>query len=255
MKSAPEFGAEGKNPMTEIERLPRFVILQHSLPEHRQLLQNKLSNRRPFPALTPLSWPGDIGTWQGVEIACFAGGEPERVILPVLQQKQVEFIFCLGLAGSLSADLQLGDLIAPSASVRGEGLTDYWADPKLPAVADMTALLALNTVAHQAGIPLANGLFFTSATWYKEPDFIADWAKLGVMGIQMELAQYYLLAHLHGKKAAGLYVISDLPLAGEAIWETGFRTDPEILAGCARSITVVLQAIKWLAGEKPPLVD
>lgn len=186
--------------MTKKDNLPRYVILQHSLPEHRTALYNKLQNHRTIPALTPLSWPGEIGTWQGIEIACFSGGEPERVIMPVLQQDRVEYIFCLGLAGSLTPNLHLGDLVVPSASVRGDGLTDYWADPKLPAVANLTALSALNTASIHLGISLANGIFFTSATWYKEPDFIEAWAKLGVMGIQMELAQYYLLAHLFGKK-------------------------------------------------------
>lgn len=237
--------------MTKKDCLPRFVILQHSLPEHRNALHNKLRNRHTIPPLNPLSRQAEIGTWHDIEIACFSGGEPERVIMPVLKQQRVEFIFCLGLAGSLSPTLQLGNLIAPSASVRGDGLTDYWANPKLPAVANMKSLFALNTASHQLGIPLANGMLFTSATWYKEPDFIEEWSKLGVKGIQMELAQYYLLAHLHGKKAAGIYVISDLPLEGEAIWQTGFRTDAAILNGCEQATAIVLKAIELLAHETP----
>jgi uridine phosphorylase len=146
----------------------------------------------------------------------------------------------LGLAGSLSAELHLGDMIAPVASVRGDGLTDYWADPKLPAVAHMSPLSALNQAARQRDLPISNGIFFTSATWYKEPEFIGKWSELGVVGIQMELAQYYLLAYLHRKKVAGLYVISDLPLEGEAVWETGFRQDNAILEGCYRSVDVLL---------------
>ncbi len=236
--------------MKKTDLFPRFVILQHTIPEHKEALRSKMSKQRPLPALNPLSWQGEIGTWQGVEIACFAGGEPERVIVPILEQSSVEYIFCLGLAGSLSSKLQLGNLVAPIASVRGDGLTDYWADPKMPAVANMESLSALNNSARQLKIPMENGVFYTSATWYKEPDFIEQWAKLGVVGIQMELAQYYLLPHLYGKKSAGLYVISDLPLEGEAVWHTGFRKNQAIIDGCEQSVDILLKAIEMLASKQ-----
>jgi purine-nucleoside phosphorylase len=234
--------------MKSTNNLPRFVILQHTLPDHREGLRQRMNEHRPLTALNPLSWPGEIGTYQGIEIALFAGGEPERVIVPILERPEVEYIFCLGLAGSLSAELHLGDIVAPTASVRGDGLTDYWADPKLPAVAHMAPLSALNQAAQQLDIPITNGIFYTSATWYKEPDFIEKWSELGVIGIQMELAQYYLLSHLYGKKTAALYIISDLPLEGEAVWQTGFRQDKTILAGCLRSVEILLDAIELLAG-------
>jgi uridine phosphorylase len=233
--------------MNRVDILPRFVILQHTLQEHREALRNRLSERRTIPALTPLAWVGEIGTWQGIEIACFAGGEPERAIVPVLEQSSVEYVLCLGLAGSLSTALRRGDLVAPVASVRGDGVTDYWADVKMPAVADVGALSALNKSARQLGMSISNGILYSSATWYREPDFIEQWAELGVVGIQMELAQYYLLSYLYGKKAAGLYVISDTPLTGEEVWRTGFRRDQVILDTCERSIDILLGAIESLS--------
>ena len=46
-------------------------------------------------------------------------------------------------------------------------------------------------------------------------------------------------------------MISDLPLEGEAIWETGFRSDPMIFEGCEQSIAILLKAIELLAYEVP----
>ncbi len=117
----------------------------------------------------------------------------------------------------------------------------------MPAVADVGALSALNESARQLGMSISNGILYSSATWYREPDFIEQWAELGVVGIQMELAQYYLLSHLYGKKAAGLYVISDTPLTGEEVWRTGFRRDQVILDTCKRSIDILLGAIESLS--------
>ena len=82
--------------------LPRFVVLLHTLREQREALQDKLDERRTIPAPAPLAREGEIGVWHGIEIACFAGGEPERAVVPVLEQSTVEYVLCLGLAGSSS---------------------------------------------------------------------------------------------------------------------------------------------------------
>ena len=56
--------------MERADIFPRFVIFQHTLQEYREALRNSLSKRRTIPALTPLAREGEIGTWQGIEIAC-----------------------------------------------------------------------------------------------------------------------------------------------------------------------------------------
>ena len=227
--------------------LPRFVVLLHTLQEQREALQDKLDERRTIPAPAPLAREGEIGVWRGIEIACFASGEPERVVVPVLEQSTVEYVLCLGLAGSLTADLRPGDLVVPVASVRGDGVSDYWADPRMPAVADVGALSALNASAGRLGVSLSNGMLYSTATWYRQSDFIGQWADLGLVGIQKEIALYYLLSYLYGKKAAGLYVISDVPIEGEAVWRTGFRRDEAILAGCERAVEILIGAVESLS--------
>jgi hypothetical protein len=61
------------------------------------------------------------------------------------------------------------------------------------------------------------------------------------------IALYYPLSYLYGKKAAGLYVISDMPIEGEAVWRTGFRRDEAILAACERAVEILLTAIESLS--------
>lgn len=236
--------------MGKTGRLPRFAIFQHTVSQHREALHRRLSELRAISPLAPFSRQGEMGTWQGIPIACFAGGNEETGLVPILEQSTVEYVFVLGLAGSLSPVLGKGDLVSPIASVRGDGLTDYWADARLPAVADATALLAVNQSARRLGFRVANGVFYTTSTMYREMDFAGKWAELGVVGIQMELAQYFVLSYLHRKRAAGVYVISDLPLEGDRIWRTGFSADQGLLDAYERSVDVLLGAIQLLAGEE-----
>ncbi len=230
--------------------LPRYAVLQYTVSEHREALQKRLEDRRALPPLAPFGREGEAGTWQGIEIACYPGGRVETKLVPVVEQPDVEYVFALGLAGSMSADLRRGDLVSPIASVRGDGLTDYWADPKLPAVADAGALYAVMTSARHLGIPLATGTFYTTPTMYRELTFLEEWAQLGVIGAQKELAQHLLLSHLHGKRAAGMYVISDAPLQGDRIWRDGIHTDQALLDAYERSVDVLLGAIQLLANSE-----
>ena len=237
--------------MVRADRLPQYVVIQHTFSEHREILMRKLDERHSVPPLAYACQEGEIGTWQGLQIACYSGPARETTLVPILEQSTVEYVFSLGLAGALSKRLQRGDLVLPIASVRGDGLTDYWADSKMPAVADTSALLALNESAHRLGASLANGIFYTTSTLYRETTFVNKWAELGVVGVEMELAQHFLLSHLHGKKAAGLYVISDSPLEGDEIWRTGISLDGILSKSYEYAVDIVLAAIQLLSDSQP----
>jgi purine-nucleoside phosphorylase len=114
-------------------------------------------------------------------------------------------------------------------------------------VADAAALAALMDSAHRLGVDLGGGVFCTTSTLYREGSFIEKWASLGVVGIEMEAAPHYLLSHLHGKRAAGLYAISDSPLQGDEIWRTGVALDGVLLAAYTRLVDVLLGAIQALS--------
>ena len=235
--------------MSKADTLPRFVVIQYTFSEHQEILRTKLNERRSVPPLAYACQEGEIGTWQGIQIACYSGPAKETSLVPILEQSAVEYVFSLGLAGALSKDLRRGDLVLPIASVRGDGLTDYWADPKMPAVADTSTVLALNDSARRLGASVTHGIFYTTSTLYRETTFVNKWAELGVIGVEMELAQHFLLSHLHAKKAAGLYVISDSPLLGDEIWRSGIRLDEVLSNAYACLVDIVLDAICLLSAK------
>ena len=235
--------------MTQRGLLPRFVIYQHAQWKHQEIVREKLGNRQDLPTLAPFKITGEIGTWHDIPVACIDGDPKETRLIPILEQNSVEYVFSIGFAGSLSRNLQRGNLVSPTASVRGDGLTDSWADLKMPAVAETGALLAINESARLAGIQISNGIFFTTQSVYREMEIIESWAKLGIVAIQMEIAQYLLLPHLYGKKATGLYVISDLPIQGEEIWRTGLQMDDVLISAYHKSADIVLGAIRLLSGR------
>ncbi|HIJ65976.1 MAG TPA: hypothetical protein HPP77_08480 [Candidatus Hydrogenedentes bacterium] len=47
--------------MSKTHVLPRFVIIQHTFTEHRDLLREKLAGLQNVPALAPFCQEGEIG--------------------------------------------------------------------------------------------------------------------------------------------------------------------------------------------------
>ena len=105
--------------MSDPIALPRFVVFLHTVSQHQEALRQRLIEQHRIPSLAPFAPEGEIGTWQGIEIALYPGSFRETSLVPVLEHNEVEFIFSIGLVGSLSDDLRPGDLVTPSASVRG----------------------------------------------------------------------------------------------------------------------------------------
>ncbi len=257
--------------MTSGETFPRFVVIQYVFSPLRTILLTKLSERRAIAPLVPGCQEGECGTWHGTAIACYSGPAMEKTLVSILEQNTVEYVFSLGVAGVLSKDLKRGDLASPVASVRGDGSTDFWADARLPAVADAHALVALRESAQGLGVPLATGIFYTTASLYVDGLFVKEWGGRGVVGIDRISAPLLLLSHLHRKKAAALYVLSDSPPQMRDYWlasnpPTAFANPADIIQipidGCgiplddaffkayARAVDVVLGAIRMLGADK-----
>ena len=116
-------------------------------------------------------------------------------------------------------------------------------------MAHFVALFAVLQSADRLGIKITSGIFHTIAIMYKEIDFLPHWAEQGVIGVQMEIAQHFILAHLYRKKAAGVYVVSDTPLKGDQIWRTGVSQTPELSTAYERSVDILGGAIQLLAGQ------
>jgi len=65
---------------------------------------------------------------------------------------------------------------------------------------------------------------------------------------KLKSRNFFILAHLYRKKAAGIYVVSDSPLKGDQVWRTGVPQTPELSTAYERSVDFLLGAIQLLAG-------
>ncbi len=127
-------------------------------------------------------------------------------------------IIYVGEIGALKPHIRVGDIIVPTAALRGEGASRYFVDESYPAVADFGLLSAvastLDEVYAGKDIDIHYGAIYTTDSFAAETDeFLEEWGSRNLIGIEMETSAIYTVAGLVGIRAAAFHVVSDNPVA------------------------------------------
>lgn len=133
-------------------------------------------------------------------------------------------IIYTGLIGSLQHEIRVGDLIVPTAAVRGEGASKYFVDESYPAVADFQLLKALSStmdeVFNEYDIVIHYGPIYTTDSFAAETkDFLDLWRSRNLIGIDMETSAIYTLARLYGMRSISAHIVSDNPIIKKSFFD------------------------------------
>jgi purine-nucleoside phosphorylase len=129
----------------------------------------------------------------------------------------VETIIRVGSAGSMNADLHVGDLcIAMGACTN----SNYGAQYELPGtfspIADFDLLRGAADACEKMGYNYKVGNVLSSDTFYSDNPHNDQWMKMGVLAVEMEASALYMNAARAGKRALVILTISDHLITGEA---------------------------------------
>lgn len=123
----------------------------------------------------------------------------------------VEAIIRVGTAGSYQSDVKLFEIVgAMNASTDSSWASQYRVNGIYSAAADFELAVAASEEAKKAGIPFHAGNVLSADVFYDDdPNQWKNWARLGVLCVEMEsYALYCNAARLH-KKALCLLTITD----------------------------------------------
>jgi len=114
-------------------------------------------------------------------------------------------IIYTGLIGALQPEIRVGDIIVPTAALRGEGASKYFVDKAYPAVADFRLLQTISAVLEKTFKDTETGLHYgpiytTDAFAAETKEFLEEWSERRLLGIEMETSAIYVIASLYGKK-------------------------------------------------------
>ncbi|OPZ19124.1 MAG: Purine nucleoside phosphorylase DeoD-type [Firmicutes bacterium ADurb.BinA205] len=188
---------------------------------------------------------GFTGTYKGVPVSVQGSGMGMPSIgiysWELFNEYDVENIIRVGTAGAVADNVELRDvIISMSASTNSNYAAQYRLPGTYAPTASWTLLSAAVRAAEAKGSCFHVGNVLSSDTFYDDANSLADWQKMGVLGIEMETAALYMNAARAKKNALGIFTVSDCPLRGLSTSaeerQTSFRDMMEIALETAVSL-------------------
>ncbi|WIO62596.1 purine-nucleoside phosphorylase [Staphylococcus aureus] len=165
---------------------------------------------------------GYTGTYKGKEVSVMGSGMGIPSIgiysYELYNFFDVDTIIRIGSCGALQENVNLYDvIIAQAASTNSNYVDQYNIPGHFAPIADFELVTKAKNVADQIGATTHVGNVLSSDTFYNaDPTFNDALEKMGILGIEMESAGLYLNAIHAGKKALGIFTVSDHILRDEA---------------------------------------
>lgn len=165
---------------------------------------------------------GYTGTYKGTRISVMASGMGMPSIgiysYELFNYYGVENIIRVGSAGGIHPDLKLRDIvIAQGASTNGNFAAQFGLPGTFAPICSFDLLKTAVKNADKMKLCYKVGNILSSDTFYDDSKRTADWAKMGVLAVEMEAAALYMTAARAGKSALCICAISDSLVTGEAL--------------------------------------
>lgn len=189
--------------------LTNFHFYLHSFAE--QFRCDIQGEDRPMQAATNAS---------GLTIVNFGIGSPNAAtIMDLLGARSPRGVLFLGKCGGLKHATEIGNFILPIAAIRGEGTSDDYFPPEVPALPSFKLHKFVSQKIVEYGYDYRTGVIYTTnrRLWEHDTAFLDRLRSMTCIGIDMETATIFMVGH-HNEIARGaLLLVSDVPLTREGI--------------------------------------
>lgn len=157
---------------------------------------------------------GYTGFYKGERVSVMASGmgQPSMGIYSyeLFNFYDVENIIRVGTCGSISKDLHVRDIIiAMGACTNGNYASQYKLPGTFCPIADFELVKKASDECERLGVKYKVGNVLSSDMFYDDSSSALEWAKMNVLGIEMESAALYCNAARANKKALCICTVSD----------------------------------------------
>jgi AMP nucleosidase len=159
-------------------------------------------------------------TAQGITIINFGMGSPNAAtIMDCLSAIKPKACVFLGKCGGLKAKNEIGDLILPIAAIRGEGTSNDYFPPEVPALPSFALQKAISTTIRDYNQDYWTGTCYTTnrRVWEWDEDFKNYLRKIRAQAIDMETATIFSTAFYNKIPTGALLLVSDSPMTPDGV--------------------------------------
>ena len=164
--------------------------------------------------------PMPNATADGISIINFGMGSANAAtIMDLLSARMPKAVLLLGKCGGLKKKAAIGDLVLPIAAIRGEGTSNDYLLPEVPALPAFSLQRAVSTVIRDMDLDYWTGTVYTTnrRVWEHDDDFKEYLRKTRAMAIDMETATVFAAGFANRIPTGALMLVSDQPMVPEGV--------------------------------------
>ena len=164
--------------------------------------------------------PMPNATADDITMINFGMGSPNAAtVMDLLSAIGPKAALFLGKCGGLKKKNQLGDLVLPIAAIRGEGTSNDYLLPEVPALPAFQLQRAVSTMIRDLGHDYWTGTVYTTnrRVWEHDLAFKEYLRKTRCMAIDMETATIFAAGFANHIPTGALLLVSDQPMIPEGV--------------------------------------
>ncbi|TVR48565.1 MAG: AMP nucleosidase [Puniceicoccaceae bacterium] len=167
-----------------------------------------------------LDRPMPSTTAAGVSIINFGMGSPNAAtIMDLLGAVKPKACLFLGKCGALKSEIGLGELILPIAGIRGEGTSNDYFPPEVPALPAFALQKAISTTIREHRRDYWTGTVYSTnrRVWEHDTAFKSYLQRVRAMAVDMETATIFSAGFANHIPVGALLLVSDQPMIPEGV--------------------------------------
>ncbi|HEU4669420.1 MAG TPA: AMP nucleosidase [Dyella sp.] len=164
--------------------------------------------------------PMPNATADGITLINFGMGSPNAAtVMDLLGAIAPKAALFLGKCGGLKKKNQIGDLVLPIAAIRGEGTSNDYLPPEVPALPAFQLQRGVSTMIRDLGYDYWTGTVYTTNRrgWEHDEEFKDYLRRTRCMAIDMETATVFAAGFANGIPCGALLLVSDQPMIPEGV--------------------------------------
>ncbi len=196
--------------------------------------------------------PMQAATAGNITIINFGIGSPNAgLVIDLLEAIKPKAVLFLGKCGGLKTGKNhVGDLILPIAAIRGEGTSNDYLPPEVPALPAFALQKAVSTTVRDYELDYWTGVVYTTnkRLWEHREDFKQKLRDFRCMAIDMETATIFIAAFKNQMPAGALLLVSDMPMTHDGIKTEA--SDKVVTASFAKThLSIGVDSLKQLINK------
>ncbi len=198
----------------ELNEFGKYILLTN--------FQNYVDQFAEINGVTPTSreFAMPSATANDITIINFSMGSPNAAtVMDLISAVEPKACLFLGKCGGLKKKNQLGDFILPIAAIRGDGTSNDYFPPEVPALPAFSLQRAISSIIRSKSLDYWTGTVYTTnrRVWEHDEEFKEYLRKTRAMAIEMETATIFTVGFHNGIPTGALLLVTVQPMIVEGI--------------------------------------